>query len=63
MILIEVLLVNNVFTPSDFMKELADEGLAMNNKEIEMLLDLPEDTLKPIQAGMGKIVSLKPDLS
>ena len=45
------------------MKELADEGLAMNNKEIEMLLDLPEDTLKPIQAGMGKIVSLKPDLS
>lgn len=60
---IEVLLVNNVFTPSEFMKELAGEGLAMNNREVEMLLDLPKDTLKPIQADMGKIVSLKPDLS
>jgi len=60
---IEVLLVNNVFTPSEFMRELAKEGLAMNSREIEILLDLPKDTLKPIQADMGKIVSLKPELS
>ncbi|MCG1024976.1 MULTISPECIES: helix-turn-helix domain-containing protein [Dehalobacter] len=60
---IEVLLVNNVFTPSEFMKELSKEGLAMNSREVEMLLDLPQDMLKPRQAGMGKIVSLKADLS
>ncbi|OCZ49931.1 XRE family transcriptional regulator [Dehalobacter sp. TeCB1] len=60
---IEVLLVNNVFTPSEFMKELSKEGLAMNGSEVEMLLDLPEDILKPRQADMGKIVSLKTDLS
>lgn len=60
---IKVLLVNNVFTPSEFMKELAHEGLAMNNREVEMLLDLPKDTLKLIQTDMGKIVRLKPNLS
>jgi len=59
---IKVLLVNNVFTPSEFIKELAHEGLAMNSKEIEMLLDLPKDTLKPLQTDMGKIVRLKPNL-
>lgn len=60
---IEVLLVNNVFTPAEFMKELSKEGLAMNSREVEMLLDLPEGILKPKQAEMGKIVSLKTDLS
>jgi Zn-dependent peptidase ImmA (M78 family)/transcriptional regulator with XRE-family HTH domain len=60
---IEVLLVNKVFTPSEFIKELAGEGLAMNSSEVEMLLDLPEGTLKPLQTDIGKIVFLKPDLS
>ncbi len=57
---VEVLLVNSVFTPSEFMTELANEGLAMNYTEVEMLLSLPKDTLKTVQSDMGKIVSLKP---
>lgn len=59
---IEVLLVNNVFTPSEFMRELSGEGLAMDTREVEMLLDLPKDTLKQQQKDMGKIVNLKPGL-
>jgi len=59
---IEVLLVNGVFTPSEFMKELAVAGLAMNSSEVEMLLDLPKDSLIQKKVETGKIVSLKPNI-
>lgn len=57
---IDILLVNNVFTPSEFIKELSDEGIPMRNDEVELLLNLPKDTLKPFdQPTNAKIVSLK----
>lgn len=60
---VDVLLLNDVFTPSEFMKELANEGMAMNNSEVENLLDLVDGTLTPTQHEMGKIVSLKPNIT
>ena len=41
-----MLLQENVFTPTEFMKELSDEyGLTINASEVEYLLDLPAGTL------------------
>ena len=59
---VDALLLNKVFTPSEFMKELADNGLAMSSSEVEVLLGLPTDTLKTKPTTSGKIVMLKPDI-
>ncbi|MDD3927565.1 MAG: XRE family transcriptional regulator, partial [bacterium] len=59
---VDVLLLNNVFTSSEFMKELASEGLAMSSDEVETLLNLPTDTLKTKPTTNGKIVMLRPDV-
>ena len=41
-----MLLQENVFTPHEFMQELAtDYGLSINAQEVEYLLDLPSGTL------------------
>lgn len=42
---IETLLVNNVFTVSELLEQLASDGLALFSEEIETLLDLPSGTL------------------
>ena len=60
---IDVLLVNNVFTPSEFMAELKLEGLAMNSSEVEILLGLDKGTLNTSPTTSGKIVMLKPEIS
>lgn len=57
---VEVLLVNNIFTPLEFMNELSNEGLAMNSDEVENLLDLAKNTLKSeVKANLNSIVVLK----
>ena len=56
---IDALLINDVFTSSEFMKELAIAGLAMTYEEIEILLNLPAGTLKPEVTSGGKIITLK----
>lgn len=56
---IDVLLTNNVFSTKEFIDELSDEGMALNYFEVENLLDLPKDTLKPKIEEFGKIVALK----
>ena len=56
---IEILLSNDVFTPSEFMDELSNEGLAMNFDEVELLLDLPVGTLAPPKTNSAKIVALR----
>ena len=58
---VTLLLEENVFTPTEFMNELEISGLAMNYKEVEILLDLPKDTLKPIttETDNNKVVFLK----
>src|SRR5690606_33647681 len=57
---VEMLLVNDIFTVAEFIKELADEGLAMDNREVETLLNLPAGMLK-IEKGKqdSKIVTLR----
>ena len=43
-----ILLQENVFTPNDFMAELADSyGLSINPEEVEYLLGLPAGILSP----------------
>ena len=43
-----MLLQENVFTPKEFMDELADNyNLSINPSEVEYLLDLPTGTLVP----------------
>lgn len=56
---VQVLLLNNVFAPSELMKEIATEGLAMSSGEVEILLDLPPGTLRTRPTESGKIVVLK----
>ncbi len=56
---VDLLLVNNVFTPKEFVDELGDMGLAMNPDELEILLNLQKGTLsvrktEPIQMVMLK---------
>ncbi len=57
---IDVLLVNNVFTPQELVEELSNAGLAMNPSELEILLNLESDTLKSISSSRERIVLLKP---
>lgn len=58
---IEMLLVNNIFTISEFMQELSSEGLAMSSNQVELLLNLPKDMLKAVDEKQNnKIVVLKP---
>lgn len=59
---VEALLLNNVFTASEFIKELETEGLAMFSEEVETLLNLQTGMLKPKPTTNGKIVMLKPDV-
>ncbi len=43
---IDMLLDNNIFTVKQLLKEIEDNGLAMNSKDIEMLLHLPKNKLE-----------------
>ncbi len=42
---VQILLQQDVFTPKSFMKELSLYGLSIYPSEVEMLLNLPEETL------------------
>lgn len=59
---INILLSENVFTASEFMKMLSERGLPMLAAEVETLLDLPKDTLTQSDDEMGLIVTLKDNL-
>jgi hypothetical protein len=54
-----MLLVDNVFTPDEFMGELIKNGLALDYTEVEELLNLEKDTLKPKLNNSGKILEFK----
>lgn len=56
---IDLLLVNNVFTPKEFVDELGDMGLAMNPDELETLLNLQKGTLSARKTEPDKMVILK----
>ncbi len=56
---IDVLLINNVFSPQELVDELSNTGLAMNPSELENLLNLKSDTLKSISSPKESIVLLK----
>ncbi len=56
---VDLLLVNNVFTPKEFVDELGDMGLAMNPDELEILLNLKKGTLSAHNAEPFKMVILK----
>ncbi len=57
---VDLLLVNNVFTPKEFVDELGDMGLAMNPDELEVLLNLQKGTLSVQKQEPSKMVILKP---
>lgn len=57
---VDVLLINNVFTPKELLDELNESGLCMNPSEIEVLLNLKEGTLNQTSPDKSKIVLLKP---
>jgi Zn-dependent peptidase ImmA (M78 family) len=59
---VDALLLNGVFTPSEFLKMLASEGLAMLREEVESLLNLPTETLISQPVTNRKIIMLKSDL-
>lgn len=48
---VSLLLEEQVFTPASFVDSLSIYGLSMNYSEIEKLLNLPKDKLKPNYAG------------
>jgi len=56
---IEILLENDVFTPSEFLQELDEQGLAMTREEIEDLLCLPQGMLINNVQNSNNIISLK----
>ena len=56
---IDVLLVNNVFTPQELVEELSNMGLAMIPAEIEILLNLEAGKLKSISLPEERFVLLK----
>ena len=55
----DVLLTNNVFTPKEFVTELSEMGLAMHANELELLMNLNENTLVQQNTEPLKIVMLK----
>lgn len=56
---VTILIENNYFTADEFINELANYGLPMNHKVVELLLNLDPDFLKPAEKEYNKIVSLK----
>lgn len=56
---IELLLSNNVFSPNELLKEMSAYGLAMAAEDVELLLDLPKNTLKEVENEGGVVVNLK----
>ena len=56
---VDLLLVNNVFTPKEFVDELGDMGLAMNPDELETLLNLQKGTLSTQRTEPAQMVMLK----
>lgn len=54
---VALLLDHNVFTSNEFMDELAKNGIPMTYQEVEILLGLPFEMLKPKR--QGKIIKLK----
>lgn len=57
---ISLLLEEQVFTPTTFLDALSTYGLSMNYSEIENLLNLPKDKLKPNSAGThAKTIKLR----
>lgn len=56
---VELLLEENVFTAASFVKELSLFGLPMNYEEIETLLNLDEDLLKPTSKFGSNKINLK----
>ena len=57
---VDILLVNNVFTPKEFVDELGDMGLAMTPDELENLLNLKKGTLSAPKTEPAQMVVLKP---
>lgn len=56
---VDLLLLNNVFTSNELIEELCETGLAMNPKELEIILNLASGTLSLKEPQKTKIVSLK----
>lgn len=56
---VDVLLTNNVFTPKELVTELSEMGLAMHANELEVLMNLNENTLVYQNSEPTKIVMLK----
>lgn len=57
---VSLLLEEKIFTPASFIDALSNYGLSMNHSEIENLLNLPKDKLKPNYAGsQAKTIRLK----
>ena len=54
---VALLLNHNVFNSNEFMNELAKKGIPMEYQEVETLLGLPHEMLKPQRHG--KIIELK----
>lgn len=57
---IDLLLDNNIFSGDDFIKDLAENNIALKAKEVELLLNLNENTLVSKNKEDTKIISLKP---
>lgn len=57
---IDLLLDNNVFSGDDFIKELAENNIALKSRDVELLLNLAENTLAPEKKEDVKIINLKP---
>ena len=56
---VDLLLINDVFTPKEFVDELGDMGLAMNPDELEILLNLQKGTLSVQKTEPIQMVILK----
>ena len=57
---VSLLLEEGIFTPASFIDALSVYGLSMNYQEVEKLLNLPKDKLKPNSSGSNsKFIRLK----
>ena len=57
---VSLLLEEGIFTPASFIDALSVYGLSMNYQEVEKLLNLPKDKLKPNSSGSNsKFIKLK----
>ncbi len=56
---VEMLIVNDRYTSNSFVRNVSEYGLTLNYKDIEQILNLKEDMLKPSQDDIAEIIDLK----